>query len=138
METLRNRVIFAVDFDLIAGAHDRILVQFQPFLADTVFRKLPGRFAAGTFVTHPAPKSAARLDTKLDWLVQISADPAQAGLAMHLLDLVLVVIAASGQQAEIPPDLSPGAIERIKPDLRWFIRILAALSDCPMLPRPAM
>jgi AraC-like DNA-binding protein len=122
------------DFDVAQGRTEFVLVLYDPAQERRLPPSLQTRLAQGPLLLRPDAMQKVRLDMLFDWLVSTSSDRRDAAsehwTTGHLLDLVLTLIAESGQ----PVAPTPASISRQRDPLARLSRAIALVHDDPARP----
>ncbi|MDJ1008351.1 MAG: AraC family transcriptional regulator [Paracoccaceae bacterium] len=105
----------AHDFETGTGVRDWVFVQFEPFLAETLFPDTRRKLASSPFLVRPDPISAGRLDMLLDWLMEISGEPSKRVTSEKVLELIMTILALGKEQTLLCDIEKSGSFDRIRP-----------------------
>lgn len=97
------------------GERQWVLLQFEPFMVESILRQPVCRVLADPCIARPPPATAARIDMLCDWLVSISGNPAHGTEAQRVLELILILVAESARREEQPVSLQKGSHNRLQP-----------------------
>jgi AraC-like DNA-binding protein len=92
-----------------------VLIQFESLVVETVLRQPLCRVLNQPCIATPDRETAARIDMLCDWLVQIRRTPAHGAEAQRVLELILLLVAASAEGQEQPIPDRKGSQSRLHP-----------------------
>lgn len=92
-----------------------VLLQFEPFLVETILQQPVCRSLSNPCITRPPSEVAARIDMLCDWLVAISGSPAHGTEAQRVLELILILVGEAAQADQQPDSLRKGSHNRLQP-----------------------
>lgn len=103
------------DFALEQGAMEWVLVQVDPYVAESLIVGAGAARLARPFCVWPDEKQRARIDALADWLLDAARldDP----VAGRIVELLLIAITEAPERAPVDDRLKPTSVERLLPAL---------------------
>lgn len=103
----------------VTGGTDRdwVLLQFEPYLVQSILRQPVCKVLEGPCIVTPSPETATRIDMLCDWLMAISGSAAHGTEAQRVLELILILVAGAAETGDGLAQGQPGSRVRLQPAL---------------------
>ncbi len=108
------------DFDLNHGVKEWVLIQFEPFLAESLSGRVADRLLSRSFISIPSETERARIDMLVDWLVENCQSSPDQPLSGKLIELILTLMCTSGTVIRDGESKTSRHLDRLRPAIEML------------------
>ncbi|HVI06134.1 MAG TPA: AraC family transcriptional regulator [Sphingomicrobium sp.] len=127
------------DFALEKGAMEWVLVQLDPYIAESLILGSGANRLARPFCAWPNEKQRVRIDALADWL--LSAGPSDDEIRRRIVELLLLAITEAPERQALKDRADSASVERLLPALERLraapaqpLTLQCAAAMCSMSP----